>query len=194
VYVEDIVEWGGAGYYVMGIGDKALYGAHGIKEVYLPSSITNIGIAAFAHCASLEGIEIPEAYDPDPDSNTAGQLLSVSVGDMAFLHCLSLPSISFMGDVDRIGELAFAQCNNLREIYFYGEPPTEIGGGAFHGAGKDNGWKLKIYYKANAVNAQEFLNLFNENRPGNVNNVFWSDPNVSVDPRANNPTTVLEAF
>jgi len=182
--VDEYVDDGGTLRPVTTIGDRALHGKYQITDVYLPAGITTIEEAAFAHCGDLRNIEIPEALDPG-----TGNPLPLEIGPMAFAYCQSLPRIVFHGEVTDIGKLAFAECSSLREIWFLGELPTTIGVAAFHGTHPD----LKIYYDPAAANKDAFEGLFAPGRPPG-DNVFWSDPDISVDTRAANPSKVLEVL
>jgi len=71
-------------------------------------------------------------------------------------------------------------------IRFEGEPPTTIGVAAFHNTHPD----LVIYYNPAALNADAFRDLFDAGKPM-TENVFWSDPAISVDGRAANPAARL---
>ena len=169
VYVDDFVTVGGVDYPVTTIGAYALHGSHQVTDVRLPDSIELIDDGAFAHCGSLKNVDIPAT------------LIPLVIKDMAFAYCYSLTNITFNGNVASIGDLAFLRCSNLKEIWFLGDLPTSIGTAAFHGTHDD----LRIYYSSSAGNAGVFEGLFNNP------DIFWSDPDVSEDTRATNPSAVL---
>ncbi len=57
------------------------------------NSVTSIGYYAFAHCANLESITIPEGV--------------TSIGDWAFAYCTSLKAVTIPKSVISIGSIAF---------------------------------------------------------------------------------------
>ena len=72
-------------------------------DIYIPDSVTSIGVSAFKRCESLKSINIP---------NTV-----TSIGNEAFLYCKSLKSIYIPNSVTSIGYYTFYECSNLISIY-----------------------------------------------------------------------------
>ena len=72
------------------------------KYIQIPSSVTSIGLCAFANCNSLISITIPSSV--------------TCIGDRAFANCNGLTFISIPSSVTSIGDWAFANCNGLTFI------------------------------------------------------------------------------
>jgi len=91
----------------------------GAKTNYsIPTSVTTIGLAAFAFCSSLKSITIP--------ASVTGIMVS------AFYGCSSLKSITIPASVTEIGDQAFKGCSSLEEITIPASV-TKIGDDAFNG-------------------------------------------------------------
>ena len=75
----------------------------GISSVTIPSTVTKIGNAAFAHCANLKSVKIEGA-----------SLEEISRG--CFGDCGNLSKISIPASVKSIGIMAFAYCYALGDI------------------------------------------------------------------------------
>lgn len=73
-----------------------------IPKVYNGLPVTSIGDLAFAECAFLISIEIPDSV--------------ISIGSGAFYYCTSLASITIPDSVTNIGESAFRHCTSLTDI------------------------------------------------------------------------------
>ena len=73
-----------------------------VKSVTFGEGLVHIEDDAFAGCASLASVSIPDTIS--------------SVGARAFEHCESLTSVVFPGGVGVIGEYAFGDCHNLQEL------------------------------------------------------------------------------
>ena len=71
-------------------------------SIYIPSSVTNIGYAAFESCDSLISVNIPNSV--------------ANIDDFAFWGCSSLPSITIPSSVTNIGLAAFYFCHSLSAI------------------------------------------------------------------------------
>jgi Flp pilus assembly protein protease CpaA len=82
----------------------------------IPESVTNIGDAAFAACASLTSITI------------SNRVASIGIG--AFNNCGSLTNVALGTNVTSIGIAAFAECPRLTDVMIPNSV-TNIGGAAF---------------------------------------------------------------
>ena len=81
--------------------DYAFYGMGSIKKLTLPSTLTDIGSAAFRDCKQLESVTI---------------LGPTKVGDYAFAGCVELKDLHLSEGVVSIGEFAFNDCGFVELI------------------------------------------------------------------------------
>jgi hypothetical protein len=88
---------------------------------------------AFAECANLTSVAIPEGV--------------TAVGDLAFAGCASLTNVSIPGSVTSIGWLAFASCGGLTSAYFQGNAPSSFDTTALFSTASS----FSIYYPSNAL-------------------------------------------
>ena len=126
-----IVEGGGSYFldhntenYVVG---ECMFEVTNLKEVLLPINSKSIGIRAFRHCTSLNGMNIPEAVTAI-GKETFSECSSLervslpnsllSVGDGAFSECTALNEINMPTDLISIGISAFCCCSSLTELTF----------------------------------------------------------------------------
>ncbi len=72
--------------------DYAFYGMGYIKNLTLPTTLTDIGVGAFRDCKNLESVTI---------------LGSTKIGDYAFAGCTRLSDLQLSDSVSAIGEFAF---------------------------------------------------------------------------------------
>lgn len=68
----------------------------------IPSSVTSIGVGAFAGCLNLEDITIPEGI--------------THIEDLAFSDCENLKHISLPQSLEHIGQYVFWGCSSLQSI------------------------------------------------------------------------------
>lgn len=111
-------------YIVSGIGnitDTAII----IPKMYKNLPVRKINASAFANCASLSSIVIPDSIDSIGNSAFAGctNLSSIfvpdfvtSIGDSAFAGCTNLSSITLSDNITNIGNHTFAKCKALTKI------------------------------------------------------------------------------
>ena len=100
------------------IKPQAFWDCWQVAKVIIPSSVIQIGHAAFRCCSSLVTINIPDSF--------------TEFGDHAFRNCRSLAAINIPDSVTRIGHRAFCGCGSLVTINI-ADSGTEIGSGAFAG-------------------------------------------------------------
>lgn len=84
------------------ISDYAFYSMYYIKEIAFDSAVTEIGKCAFAFCASLEALTLPENVK--------------SIGESAFEGCGNLKSVKLPASVESLGERAFAYNHALTAV------------------------------------------------------------------------------
>jgi hypothetical protein len=80
----------------------AFYMSHGLKNIYLSSSIQLIEANAFFACENLKSISIPSSVN--------------FIGKSAFRGCISLDSITIPSSITSIGEYVFASCIGLKFV------------------------------------------------------------------------------
>lgn len=132
---------------LLSIGQCAFWDCGKLTSIILPASVTEIGDGAFGYCDSLTVFVVAAG-------NTAfviedGVLFSIdktrivacpstkenyiipegvtSIGDMAFLNCNDLLSVTISEDVTSIGDSAFYTCSSLQEIRVQNSTPPSIG-------------------------------------------------------------------
>jgi hypothetical protein len=87
---------------VTSIGKCAFQGTD-IKCIYIPNSVTAIGVGAFADCFELLSINIPDSVK--------------SIGGDAFYNCRNLTSIVIPKSVEKLGNDAFGFCGSVDTLF-----------------------------------------------------------------------------
>jgi hypothetical protein len=93
----------------------------------IPSSVTSIGVDAFAYCNNLTSVAIPNSVS--------------SIGRFTFFSCSGLTNVTIPNSVTTIEYLGFYSCSSLTAVHFQGNAPSGDGDSVF--LGDDN---LTIYY------------------------------------------------
>jgi len=161
------------------IPENCFLGCMNLTQLYLPSSIKDIGADAFSQCTSLETVEFGKGFD---SLNFASGVFFgnkslkhvvlpeglQNIGDGMFNQCESLESIRLPNSLQHIGARAFKECYSLTYLTIPAGVQT-IGSEAFNNAGiKD------VYLMAETVADLPYIasNAFNE-RNFNGNNSLW---------------------
>ena len=97
------VNFKGAIYTVVSIGESAFADADGLTSVSIPSSVRRISDKAFSGCSHLASIIFPSG--------------TTSMGDSVFDKCSSLSSISFGSDWTAIDFHPFTEATSLKDVY-----------------------------------------------------------------------------
>ena len=116
----------------------------GLKEYFIPSSVTTIGDGAFSDCSSLTSITIPNSVTTIEKCAfwSCSSLTSVNIPNSvttiengAFRCCSSLTSITIPNSVTTIEDGAFSDCSSLTSINIP-NGVTTIGDKVFAGCDK----------------------------------------------------------
>ena len=86
---------------VKSIGSSGFAQNFSLNEIYIPSSVTEIGEYCFFQCSGL--------------TNAKVENLS-SVGQSAFRQCYNLSSVTINGDVEELSESMFRACRSLQSF------------------------------------------------------------------------------
>ncbi|MGN0649721.1 MAG: leucine-rich repeat protein [Oscillospiraceae bacterium] len=109
---------------VIKINDEA-FANSGVKRVFLPQCLEEIGSSAFFSCSSLERISLPDGLTAIGDSAFANcrSLAKINLpeslkimGAAAFSHCISLASVTIPPQITGIRSQCFEHCFNLTRI------------------------------------------------------------------------------
>jgi uncharacterized protein YjdB len=84
------------------IGPAAFFGCSNLKSAVIPRGVTSIGKLAFAYCGSMSAVELPETLR--------------LIGSDAFAFCSSLESVVIPPGVTDINERAFSGCQSLASV------------------------------------------------------------------------------
>ena len=109
------------GYMVTAIGDYAFAMCADLTSVTIPDTVTSIGEGSFSACYALTSITIGSGV--------------TSVGADAFMACYNLPSITLPDNITSIGQYAFSYCPSLSSVTI-GNGITNITRGLFYDCGK----------------------------------------------------------
>jgi hypothetical protein len=146
--------------------------------VSIPGTIGGLPVVAifpnaFASCASLTGLTIPDSvvYIGNNAFYSCTNLTSVTIGNgvtnigqSAFQYCTSLTNITFGNGVTTIGNSAFQNCSNLASVTM----PADING--------NNGFGSSAF--ASCLNLKAAY--FQGNAPNNNGSAFSSDSGAVV--------------
>lgn len=106
-----------------------------IKEIKIPSSIKEMGIAVFKDNKALQTVILPDnlgvivenTFEGCENLNTINIPSSLfEISDLAFHNCTSLSEITLPESIETIGKESFANCISLQNIFFLGSNPPEI--------------------------------------------------------------------
>ena len=87
---------------VVSILDGVFYKNSTITNIYIPDTITTIGIDAFGYCTKLKSVRLPQKLTAIPME--------------CFVYCSSLTKITLPSSCSQIGYNAFSACKNLYQV------------------------------------------------------------------------------
>ena len=127
---------------VTSIGEQAFIYCRGLTSITIPNSVTSIGVSAFYDTAwynnKPDGLvyagKVAYKYKGTmpPNTNVVLEEGTLGIGDVAFLSCSCLTSVTIPNSLTSIGYQAFAYCSGLTSVIIPNSVTT-IGGGAFSG-------------------------------------------------------------
>ena len=113
------------------IASKVFYYSD-VRKVYIPSTITQIGVAAFNYCDLLTEVEFGKAADgKDVELAMADGTMSSGSNTGVFGTCKSLTTITLPERLKTIGDYAFYGCESLTTVNIP-STVTKIGSNAFY--------------------------------------------------------------
>ncbi len=116
IIIPKSVEYEGVTYSVTKIGYSAFASCASLTSIEIPNSVTNIGQLAFDGCSGLTSITIPNSV--------------TNIDAWAFSGCSGLTSVDIPSSVTKIGSRVFQDCSNLTSITIPNSV-TSIGSYAF---------------------------------------------------------------
>ncbi len=114
-------------------------------EYTIPSSVTVIGVNAFAYCDALTQLTIPEGV--------------ATIGNSAFKSCSSLTEVNIPASVTNIGSWVFKNCSALTEMTVLATtPPTVENVNAFLNVSRT----IPVYVPAESLEAYKAAEVWKE--------------------------------
>lgn len=102
VVIPSFITYNNQQYTVTAIGDYAFAYCATLLEVVLPNQITAIGHNAFVGCTALAAVEIPQQVK--------------TIGEWAFAYCTALTTLTIPNGVTAIAPTTFYACRGLKNI------------------------------------------------------------------------------
>lgn len=108
------------------IGEYAFLGCTSLKEVVLPTGLTEMGEGCFRECSALKEISLPKGLTILPKGAFVWckGLKKVKmpsgladIGAHAFAYCTALEDVNIPSSVKHIGNNAFSNCETLWRVY-----------------------------------------------------------------------------
>ena len=108
---------------------QGVFGDTSIESVYIPSSVSSLGLGTFAHCTKLEQVEFANGCGiTSLDTSTFESCTALTRIDLSpltklkgtyysFRDCTSLKEVIFPEGITRIGESSFLNCSALQSLY-----------------------------------------------------------------------------
>lgn len=112
VTIPSTVSYSGTAYSVTAIGEHAFAQCADLTSVTIPNSVNSIGENAFFFCRKLTSLTIPNSV--------------TTIEPYAFSYCNGLTSLIIPNSVTTIGDKAFSYCIGLENIYINATTPPTI--------------------------------------------------------------------
>lgn len=127
------------------IGNSAFYKCSSLTSISIPEGVESIGNNAFEGCINLTSVTINNNVFVSENRTSETSFCTIfgpqvtnyileddviTIGDMAFLGCSNLISITIPNSVTTIGQSAFAECSSLTSVTIP-NTVTSIGNNAF---------------------------------------------------------------
>lgn len=113
-----------------------------ITSIVIPTTVTQIGAAAFQGCDKLKSITVPASVTTAGENMFDGCIalksatwLAPDMPNRAFADCVSLTKVTLGDNVHSIGNEAFLGCTDLTTVDGFGTTFRSIGDRAFWGTG-----------------------------------------------------------
>lgn len=177
----------------------AFEGCSAAATVSLPSTLTNIGAAAFSNCQSLTEVTIPEGVQTIGTNcfTRCTGLVSITLpstltalADSAFGSCSSLTNVTLSEGIEVLSQSAFMNCSALASITIP-STVTKIEPGIFFNCGK----LMSVYFLGDAPEvAPASMQSTPGNNPSFANRVtlyYKADANGWSSPAWNGYQTAL---
>lgn len=128
------------------VPENAFFGCSYIREIYLPSTIQEVGHRAFYGCARLTALTLPDGVTAVGNEALAHceRLQTVDLGEglttlgvQAFMRCLSLKNVTVPNSLTAIPASCFAGCISLETVTAGGvTSAAQVGAQAYRGCDK----------------------------------------------------------
>ncbi len=145
-------------------GVMKAFAPYGLKEYFIPSSVTALGNSCFSGCTSLSSVKIPPSVTSLGGGCFEGctSLSSIKIppsvtalGNSCFYGCTSLSSVKIPSSVTALGNSCFYGCKNLSEIRCYAVKVPSVGTLAFY--------KTQANYEGYLYVPEESIKLYAQN-------------------------------
>ena len=132
---------------ITNIGVATFSGCASLERVMIPGSVTSIGVSAFVGCSSLTSVVIPEGVK--------------QIEESTFERCTKLENVRLPKTLKRVCDCAFLNCGSIRKVYY--------------GSSQKSWNKIRIdNYNWDLKNAKRYYNVTEE--PG------VAEPSVKIYP------------
>lgn len=125
VVIPSSVSYRGNTYRVSEIKSEAFAECDELASVFIPNSVTRIGVGAFRDCGKLVTVDIPESVSQLQKETFKGCcsladiVLPVSmkkVGEFVFSGCYNLANITIPESLEEFADCAFLDCNSITSV------------------------------------------------------------------------------